>query len=99
MSAPLGIGECPLKILAVSQAAAVSLSGLEVAKHDHQEIIEVVRNPTAELAYGFELLRSGQLLVNALKFILGLLSLRYVSGYFCKTDEFASLICDAIDDN
>ena len=75
---PAGIGQRPLKILAVSQAAAVSLGGLKVAKHDHQEIIEVVRNPTAELAYGFELLRSGQLLVNALKFILGLL--RFVTS-------------------
>jgi hypothetical protein len=40
-------------------AAAVSLRGLKVAKHDHQEIFEVVRNPAAELSYRFELLRSG----------------------------------------
>ena len=59
LRAPLGIGQCPLKIHAVSQAAAVSLGGLKVAKHDHQKIIEVVRDPTAELAYRFELLRSG----------------------------------------
>ena len=58
-----------------------------------------MRNPTAKLADSFELLRSGQLLLNALKFILSLLSLRYVASYFCKTNEFASLISDAIDDN
>ncbi len=99
LGAPLGIGQRALKIQAVSQAAAVPLSGLKVAKHYHQEIIEVVRNPPAELAHGFKLLRSGQLLLNALKFILGLLSLCYVASYFCKPDQFASLICDAIDDN
>jgi hypothetical protein len=58
-----------------------------------------VRDPAAELAYRFELLRSGQLLLNALEFVLGLLSLRYVARDFCKPDQFAGLICDAIDND
>ena len=51
-----------------------------------------MRNPSAELAYCFELLKICQLLVDALEFILGLLSLCYVASHFCKTDEFASLL-------
>jgi hypothetical protein len=37
--------------------AAVPLGCLKIAKHDHQQVVEVVCNTATELPNGFELLR------------------------------------------
>jgi hypothetical protein len=57
MCSSQGIRGCALQIrMCLRELLGVSLDGLEITQHDHEEIVEVVGYSPTQLAYGFHLL-------------------------------------------
>ena len=68
--------------------------GLKVAQYDHQEIVEVVSDATAQLSDGFHLLRCRQLLLGLLQQFLRLMAIRDVASHLSKADQLSLIIAE-----
>ena len=75
------------------------LQGMDVAGHDHQQIVEVVRHAAGELAERIHLLGFGELLLQPLERHLRLAALGDVAGDLGKADQLAVIVADRIDDH
>ena len=75
----------------------LALGGFEIAEHDHQQIVEVVRDAAAELTDRLHLLRRGELLLRLLQLLLRLAPLGDVARDLGEADEFAVVVADRID--
>src|SRR5581483_1224529 len=82
-----------------TEVAAVALGVLQVSQNDHQQIVEVVCNATAQLSDRLELLRCHKLFLDTVKLILCLLALGQVARDLGKADDGAALIGDPVDDD
>ena len=72
---------------------------LRVAAHDHQQIVEVVRDAAGQLAERLHLLRLRQLFARARRARLRLAPLGDVAGDLGKADQRAFLVMDRVDDD
>src|SRR3954447_15878694 len=97
LRASFGVCERPVQI--GSGRLGVPFSCLEIAKDDHEQIVEVVRDPAAELPHRLQLLGCGELLLNVLELVLSALSVRNVARDFGEPDDVSGLVRDAIDDD
>jgi hypothetical protein len=57
----------------------------QITDYDHHEVIEIVRDATAQLADSLDLLGCGKLFLNGLQLNLCLLPLSDVAGHFRET--------------
>ena len=72
---------------------------LRLPAHDHEQVVEVVGDPTRELAERLHLLRLGQPLVGALELELGVPSLGDVARDLRKAKQLAVRVADRVDDD
>ncbi len=68
-------------------------------RHDHQQIVEVMRDTARQLTERIHLLRLSELALDFLQPQLGLTPFADVPGNLGKTDQAAIVITDRIDDH
>ena len=80
-------------------ALGLALRVLEIADHDHHQVVEIVGDAAAELTDGFHALRGGELLLRLAQRPLCLHALRHVARDLGEAEQVALLVANGIDDH
>src|SRR6266568_5626079 len=75
----------------------MALRGFEIADNDGKQIVEIVRDPTSELADGFHFLPLEQPLARLIEHLLGQVPFRDIARHCGKADQLASIVANRID--
>ena len=77
----------------------MALLGLQVAEHDHQQVVEIVGDAPAQLADRFQFLRRRKLVLRLPELLLRGQPLADVARDLGEADEGACVVIDRIDDD